>query len=89
MTPKLLAAPAELTLPAVPGLLEQLLATSGPVQLDLTATTEFDIAGLQLLIAASQDRRITLAPLSSPSLAAACRAAGVDPTLFSPGDSHV
>ncbi len=89
MNPQLLSAPAELTLPAAAGFLEQLLAAPGPLQVDLAATTEIDLAGLQLLIAAAQDQRITFAPSFSPPLDAACRAAGINPAIFTPGDHNV
>jgi hypothetical protein len=88
-----IAAPEQLTLPATPGflaaLLAELLAAPGPLAVDLGATTEIDLAGLQLLLAAARDPRITFTPLPSPPLEAVCFAAGVSTDIFNPGASHV
>jgi hypothetical protein len=89
MTPQTLTAPVELTLPATSGFLDQLLALPGPVEIDLGATTEIDLAGLQLLLAAARDPRFTFTPLPSPPLEAACFAAGVESAIFLFGVPHV
>ncbi len=89
MTPRIHSAPAELTLPAVAGFLEQLLANLGPVQVDLAEVREIDLAGLQLLIAAERDQRISFTFAPSSPLDAVCRAAGINPAIFSPGAPNV
>ena len=82
-------APPELTLPAVAELLEQFRAAPAGLHLDLRATTSIDLAALQLLLAAAREDRLLVTQSAHLPLDSVCRAAGIDPAIFHPGDAHV
>lgn len=89
MTALPLAAPAELTLRTIAGFLDTLRSQPVPVEIDLAATAEIDLAGLQLLIAAATDPGIRFTSDRPAPLVAACQSAGIDPTTFASGDHDV
>lgn len=84
-----LAAPVELTLRTLAGFLDTLRSQPAPVEVDLSATTEIDLAGLQLLLAAATEPGIRFTPDRPAPLVAACQSAGIDPITFAPGDHDV
>lgn len=89
MNPHTLAAPVELTLRTLAGFLDTLRSQSAPVAVDLSALTEIDLAGLQLLLAAATEPGIRFTPDRPAPLVAACQSAGIDPITFAPGDHDV
>lgn len=89
MTAPPLAAPVELTLRTLAGFLDTLRFQPAPVEIDLSATAEVDLAGLQLLLAAATEPGIRFTPDRPAPLVAACLSAGIDPMTFAPGDHDV
>jgi anti-anti-sigma regulatory factor len=88
MNPQIILQPAELTLRTIAAVLDGWQSASAPVEIDLSGVTQIDLAGVQLLVAAATDSRISFTPSRPAPVAAACQLAGINPSTFRPGDFH-